>query len=216
MEDFAKTPRNQVRRKPQRGDYQKETVYQIIDEALICHVGFALAGQPYVIPTLHVRQGDAILLHGAPASRLLKVIEAGDDVCLTFTLVNGIVLARSAFHHSINYRSVVLFGRGALIAEPAQKLAALQAFTEHIAPGRWQEVRQPSPQELAATTVVAVTIHSASAKMRSGPPLDDEDDYTLPIWAGVLPLAQVSQTPQPDPRLPLDIPLPPSLRTAAG
>ena len=211
MPDFPKTGRNQVRRKPQRADYQKETIYQIIDEAPICHIGFVVDGQPYVIPTLHARQEDVIFLHGAPASRLLKVIETGAEVCITITLVDGIVLARSAFHHSINYRSVVLFGRGALITASDQKMAALAAITEHIAPGRWHEVRQPSRQELDATTVVAVSIVSASAKMRSGPPLDDEADYELPIWAGVLPIAQVSGTPEPDPRLQAGIPLSPSL-----
>jgi nitroimidazol reductase NimA-like FMN-containing flavoprotein (pyridoxamine 5'-phosphate oxidase superfamily) len=212
MSDFPKTGRNQVRRKPQRGDYQQETIYQIIDEAPICHVGFVVDGQPYVIPTLHARRGDDLFLHGAPASRLLKVIEAGAEVCITMTLVDGIVLARSAFHHSINYRSAVLFGRGAIVTEPGQKIAALAAITEHIAPGRWQEVRQPSQQELDATTVVTVPIASASAKIRSGPPLDDEADYALPIWAGVLPLALVSGAPEPDPRLQTGIPLPPSLR----
>ncbi len=215
MSDFPKTDRNRVRRKPQRGDYQKETIYQIIDEAPICHVGFVVDGQPYVIPTLHARQGDVLFLHGAPASRLLKVIETGAEVCITMTLVDGIVLARSAFHHSINYRSALLFGRGAIVTEPGQKMAALAAITEHIAPGRWSEVRQPSQQELDATTVVAVPIASASAKIRSGPPLDDEVDYELPIWAGVLPLTLVSGAPEPDPRLPADIPLPPSLRDPA-
>jgi len=215
MPDFPKTGRNQVRRKPQRADYQKQTIYHIIDEAPICHVGFVVDGQPVVIPTLHARQDDVIFLHGAPASRLLKVIETGAEVCITVTIVDGIVLARSAFHHSINYRSAVLFGRGAIITEPAQKMVALAAITEHIAPGRWREARQPSQQELDATTVVAVSIASASAKMRSGPPLDDEADYELPIWAGVLPLALVRAAPEPDPRLPAGIPLPPSLRDPA-
>lgn len=215
MPDFPKTGRNRVRRKPQRADYQTETIYHIIDEAPICHVGFAVDGQPYVIPTLHARQDDVIFLHGAPASRLLKVIETGAEVCITVTIVDGIVLARSAFHHSINYRSVVVFGRGAIVTEPGQKMAALAAITEHIAPGRWAEVRQPSQQELDATTVVAVPIASASAKMRSGPPLDDEADYALPIWAGVLPLALVSGAPEPDPRLQAGIPMPPSVRESA-
>ena len=163
---FPKTARNKVKRMPERGHYDAATIYPIIDAALICHVGFALEGQPYVIPTLHARQGDTILLHGAKGSRLLRHIQSGGEVCITITLIDGIVLARSVFHHSINYRSVVLFGNGAVIADDQARLQALEAFTERLIPGRWQDARQPNALELKQTTIVAVPIESASAKIR--------------------------------------------------
>src|SRR5688572_30845192 len=162
---FPKTARNKVKRLAERGHYDAAIIYPIVDAALICHVGFALEGQPYVIPTLFARQDDTILLHGAKGSRLLRHIQAGGEVCITITLVDGIVLARSVFHHSINYRSVVLFGKGAVIADEQAQLQALQAFTEHLIPGRWQDARIPSALELRQTTVVAVPIESASAKI---------------------------------------------------
>lgn len=200
MSDFPKTLRNRVVRLPNRGHYDKETIYRIVDDALICHVGIVQEQQPFVIPTLHARQGDNLLLHGATTSRLLKYVQAGHEICITITLVDGLVLARSVFHHSINYRSVVLFGRGNLLPE-ADKVRALQLFTERIMPGRWDDARQPTANELKATTVVSVPIDSASAKVRVGPPSDDEEDYALPVWAGVVPLRQQVGAPIDDERL---------------
>jgi nitroimidazol reductase NimA-like FMN-containing flavoprotein (pyridoxamine 5'-phosphate oxidase superfamily) len=207
MSDFTKTTRNQVKRIPKRGHYDKETIYDIIDQALICHVSFVVEGQPFVIPTLHARQGDNLLLHGARTSRMIKHLQAGQAACINITLVDGLVLARSVFHHSINYRSVVLFGKGHLVADE-DKMEALELFTERIMPGRWDDARQPNPQEFKATSVVAIPMESASAKVRVGPPGDDEEDYELPIWAGVVPLRQQVGTPQADPLLRDGIPLP--------
>ena len=205
MSDFPKEERNQVRRMPKRGQYDKETIYPIIDEALLCHVGFVdnsvEGGQPFVIPTIHARRGDSIILHGAKASRLLKHLHAGNPVCITMTLLDGLVLARSVFHSSMNYRSVVLFGSGRALENEDEKMAALEVLTEHLARGRWADARLPTPQELAATTVIEVEIESASAKVRTGPAGDDEEDYALPIWAGVVPLQQQALPPINDPRL---------------
>ncbi len=212
IETFPHSARNTVQRKPSRGHYDTATIYPIIDEALICHVGFVQDGQPYVIPTLHARQGDRLLLHGSRASRLLRHVAAGSQVCITITLVDGIVLARSVFHHSINYRSVVIFGHGQVIADADERLAALEAFTERLLPGRWQEARGPNPVELKQTAIVAVPIDSASAKIRSGPPSDEETDMDLPVWAGVLPIQQVVGVPVPDPALHAGIDLPQSVR----
>jgi nitroimidazol reductase NimA-like FMN-containing flavoprotein (pyridoxamine 5'-phosphate oxidase superfamily) len=209
---FAKTARNQVKRHPERGQYDSTTIYPIVDEALICHVGFVQDNQPYVLPTLHARQGDTILLHGAKGSRLLRHVEAGGEVCIAITLLDGIVLARSAFSHSINYRSVVVFGRGEIIADDHDRLQALAAFTERLIPGRWADVRQPSGVELKQTSIVAVAIESASAKIRTGPPKDAEDDLALPVWAGVLPLYQTSGSPIAAPGLPAGIEVPDNLR----
>src|SRR5215217_1182148 len=190
MTDFAKTGKNSIKRLPKRGYYDRETIYKILDEALICHVGFVENGQPYVIPTNFARVGDRIVLHGAKASRLLKHIEAGNPVCVEATIVNGLVLARSVFHHSLNYRSVVLFGTGCLVSDAQEQLAALEAVTEHLIPGRWQEARRPNQKELNATSVVSIRIEDASAKVRLGPPVDEEEDYALPIWAGILPVEE--------------------------
>lgn len=212
MSDFAKTPLNQVKRLPKRAVYERETVYAILDEALICHVGFAVEGQPYVIPIIHARQGDAIYLHGAPASRLLKHVEQGMPLCITATLVDGLVLARAAFHHSMNYRSAVVFGVGRLVTDAQEKTRALKALTEHVARGRWDEVRPVTEKEVSATEVVAVQIESASAKIRTGGPLDDEEDYALPIWAGVLPLVQQPLAPRQDERQPEGLEIPASIR----
>ena len=198
---FAKTDLNRVRRLPARGSYDHATIYAIVDEALICHVAFVDGGQPCVIPIIHARLGDEIVLHGAPASRLLKHVAAGNPVAIALTLVDGLVLARSVFHSSMNYRSAVIFGRGRPVTDDGEKLAALHAISEHLVRGRWADARQPTQAELDATAVVAVTIDSASAKVRSGPPGDDEEDYALPIWAGVLPLPLQAQPPEPDPRL---------------
>jgi nitroimidazol reductase NimA-like FMN-containing flavoprotein (pyridoxamine 5'-phosphate oxidase superfamily) len=206
--EFAKTAQNRVRRMPDRGAYDKATIYPIVDEALICHVGLLEEEQPIVIPTLHARDGDQILLHGATTSRLLRYAATGAPLCITVTLVDGLVLARSIFHHSVNYRSAVLFGRGTLIEGDAAKLAALERFTEKLIPGRWHDARQPNAVELKATAVVAVTIESASAKIRTGPPKDDEEDYALDVWAGVVPLHQSVGAVQPDPRLRPEIAVP--------
>jgi nitroimidazol reductase NimA-like FMN-containing flavoprotein (pyridoxamine 5'-phosphate oxidase superfamily) len=206
--EFAKTAQNRVRRMPDRGAYDKATLYPIVDEALICHVGLLEEAQPIVIPTLHARDGDQILLHGATTSRLLRYATTGAPLCITVTLVDGLVLARSIFHHSVNYRSAVLFGRGTLIEGDAAKLVALERFTEKLIPGRWHDARQPNAIELKATAVVAVTIESASAKIRTGPPKDDEEDYALDVWAGVVPLHQSVGAVQPDPRLRPEIAVP--------
>jgi nitroimidazol reductase NimA-like FMN-containing flavoprotein (pyridoxamine 5'-phosphate oxidase superfamily) len=186
--EFAATPRNQVKRLAERGQYDKESVYRIVDEALYCHVGFVQDGQPFVLPTIHARVDDTLILHGAKASRLLKVAAAGQALCVTVTLLDGLVFARSVFHHSMNYRSAVLFGSGRPARDDAEKMWGLEAITEHIARGRWEDARKPNPRELNATAVVLVDIESASAKARSGPPKDDEEDYNLPVWGGVLPL----------------------------
>jgi nitroimidazol reductase NimA-like FMN-containing flavoprotein (pyridoxamine 5'-phosphate oxidase superfamily) len=211
MSEFPIIELNRVRRVPKRGQYDKETIYRILDEGLVCHVGLVEDGQPVVIPMNYARRDDTVILHGAPASRLLKYVQAGHLVCVTVTLLDGLVLARSVYHHSMNYRSAVVFGRGRLIEAEQEKLAALEVLTEHILPGRWQDARRPNRQELDATAVVSVAIESASAKVRTGPPADDEDDYQLPVWAGVLPIQQQALTPVNDPRLRTDIPLPSSV-----
>jgi len=208
MTEFSKTGKNRIKRLPKRGHYDRETIYQILDEALICHVGFVENKQPYVIPINFARVGDTIVLHGAKASRLLKHIETGHPVCVEVTLVDGLVLARSVFHHSINYRSVVLFGKGWIVKEDQKKLAALEAITEHIIPGRWNEARLPNRKEMNATSVVSIKIDQASAKVRSGPPGDDEADYELPIWAGVLPLQEMSLSPVRDELMIRDVAVP--------
>ena len=208
MTHFIKTEKNRVKRIPERGQYDRETIYRILDEALICHVGFAVKEQPYVIPINFARVDDTIVMHGATASRLLKHIEAGNPVCVEATVIDGLVLARSVFHHSINYRSVVLFGKGHLIPEEQEKLAALKAVTEHIIPGRWREARLPNRKELKATSVVSIKIEEASAKVRIGPAVDEEEDYALPVWAGTLPLQELPLSPIQDERQTSEIPLP--------
>lgn len=208
MTNFARTEKNSINRLPGRGSYDRETIYRILDEALICHVGFAEGGQPYVIPTNFARMGEVIVLHGAKASRLLKHIGAGHPVCLEATIVDGLVLARSVFHHSVNYRSVVLFGAGRVVMDQHEKLAALEAVTEHLIPGRWKEARLPNRKELNATSVVSIPIDEASAKVRVGPPVDDEEDYTLPVWAGVLPLEEMPLSPVRDELQSPDVTLP--------
>jgi nitroimidazol reductase NimA-like FMN-containing flavoprotein (pyridoxamine 5'-phosphate oxidase superfamily) len=195
MTDFTRTDRNRIKRLPKRGLYDRQTIHRILDEALICHVGFVEKGQPYVIPTNFARVEDRIILHGAKASRLLKHVEAGHPICVEATIVDGLVLARSVFHHSVNYRSVVIFGKGCLIEDQQEKLTALQAVTEHLIPGRWQEARLPNRKELNATSVVSIHIDEASAKVRMGPPIDEQEDYSLPVWAGVLPLQEMPLAP---------------------
>jgi len=183
-----KSPRTKLRRLPKRGAHDRETIDAILDEALISHIGFVHDGRPAVIPTLHARLGDEVLIHGSAASRMLRALAGGIDLCLTATLIDGLVLARSAFHHSVNYRSVVLYGSARLVTEPEEKEAALEAFTERLLPGRWADVRWPTRKELKATNVLTLPIEEGSAKVRSGPPIDDEPDYALDVWAGVVPL----------------------------
>jgi nitroimidazol reductase NimA-like FMN-containing flavoprotein (pyridoxamine 5'-phosphate oxidase superfamily) len=208
MSDFTPTERTQVRRLPKRGKYDRETVHAILDAAFVCHVGFCVEGQPYVIPTNYGRSGDTVYLHGSAASRMLRTLSEGVPVCVTVTLVDGLVLARSAFHHSVNYRSVVMLGTARLVADPAEKMEALRLFTEHVMKGRWDEVRWPTEQEMNATTVLALPLEEVSAKVRTGGPVDDEADYTLPVWAGVLPLEMVRKEPIADPQRKADQPLP--------
>jgi nitroimidazol reductase NimA-like FMN-containing flavoprotein (pyridoxamine 5'-phosphate oxidase superfamily) len=176
-------------------------VHAILDEGFICHIGFTVEGQTYVIPTGYVRVGGRIYIHGSPASRMLNALTRSIDVCLTVTLLDGLVLARSAFHHSMNYRSAVVLGKAHLVADPAEKLDALRAFVDHVVPGRWADVRQPTPMELRGTQVLTLALDEVSAKVRIGPPIDDEEDYALPIWAGVVPLRIVPGEPIADPRL---------------
>jgi uncharacterized protein len=197
----APSQRTRVRRVPARGSYDRETIDAILDEALISHVGFAHDGAPVVIPMLHARVGDRLYLHGSSASRLMRTLGGGVPVCVTATLVDGLVLARSAFHHSVNYRSVVVFGEATLVEPPEERLRALELFTERLVPDRWPEVRPPTRQELKGTRVLSLPLDEASAKIRTGPPVDDDEDYELPVWAGVLPLRTEVGEPQPDPRL---------------
>ncbi len=208
MTNFPKTDQNRIKRLPKRGHYDRETIYQILDEALICHVGFAENNQPYVIPINFARIGDTIVMHGAKASRLLSHIEAGNPICVEVTLVDGLVLARSVFHSSINYRSVVLFGAGKIVEDENEKMAALEAIVEHLIPGRWSEARLPNRKEMNATSVVSIQIDQASAKIRNGPPGDDEADYALPIWAGVLPLEETASRPIRDELMTQELPAP--------
>ncbi|MFN2190301.1 MAG: pyridoxamine 5'-phosphate oxidase family protein [Candidatus Promineifilaceae bacterium] len=199
---------DRVRRVPERGIYDRAEIYKIIDEALICHIGFEQYGQPYVIPTIHARDGDDLLLHGATSSRLLRHIQKGHPICVAVTILDGLVLARSIFHHSMNYRSAVLFGTGRVLDKPAETLRALEILSDHVMPGRWHDCRQPNDKELKATSVAAISIASASAKVRYGPPGDEEVDYQLPYWAGVLPVQLQFSAPEVDPRLDFSIDLP--------
>jgi uncharacterized protein len=201
QEQFTITQRTQMKRVPQRGHYERELIYQTLDEGLVCHVGFVADNQPVVIPTAYSRVEDQLYIHGSPASRMLRSLLKGIEVCVTVTLLDGLVLARSAFHHSMNYRSVVIFGTATLVQNMDQKREALRAFTEHIIPGRWSEVRQPNRREIEGTLVLSLPIAEASAKVRTGPPKDDEEDYSLPVWAGVLPLQLVAGGAIADPHL---------------
>jgi nitroimidazol reductase NimA-like FMN-containing flavoprotein (pyridoxamine 5'-phosphate oxidase superfamily) len=201
MDTFQPTDRTQVKRLPKRGVYDKAQVHAILDDGILCHVGFTVDGQPYVIPTGYVRVDDRIYIHGSPASRMLRALDQAIDVCLTVTLIDGLVLARSAFHHSMNYRSVVVLGKARLVTDPDEKTDALRSFVNHIVPGRWDEVRQPTGRELQATSVLALHLNEVSAKVRTGAPIDDEEDYGLPIWAGVVPLRIETGEPIADPRL---------------
>jgi nitroimidazol reductase NimA-like FMN-containing flavoprotein (pyridoxamine 5'-phosphate oxidase superfamily) len=204
----VKTARTTLHRKPERAFYDRETLEQILDEGLYCHVGFVIDGQPYVIPTVHARVGSRLYIHGSAASRMLRSIGKGIPACVTVTLLDGLVLARSVFHHSMNYRSAVILGTATEVSEPEEKLAALRSIVEHVMPGRFEDARRPSPQELTATTVLRMPIEEASAKIRTGPPIDDKEDYQLLYWAGEIPIRLELGLPVPDPRLVSNAPLP--------
>lgn len=208
MDNIPQTPRTMLKRLPQRGSYDREVINRILDEGFICHVGFVVDGRPFVIPTGYARVRDRLLIHGSQASRMLRTLAQGIDVCVTVTLLDGLVLARSAFHHSMNYRSVVVLGSARVVDDPHEKLEALRSLSEHMIPGRWDDVRQPNERELQSTTVLSVPLTEASAKVRTGPPLDEEEDYELPVWAGVVPLKLVAEMPLDDARLPLNIEVP--------
>lgn len=211
MNDFVPTKRSKVRRMMKRGHYDRETVYAILDAGLLAHVGYVVDGQPHVTPTCVWREEDRLYWHGSVASRMLRTITAGVPCCVAVTLMDGLVLARSGFHSSINYRSVMAFGHAEVIEDQEQMLKALEAFIERVTPGRWRELRPPTKIELNATTVVGMTIEEASAKVRTGGPIDEEEDYALDIWAGVLPLMTVAGTPLPDDRLKPGVALPAGL-----
>ena len=199
--DSLQTERTTVRRLGKRGVYDRDTVYAILDEALICHVGFAIDGQPMVIPTIHTRIGDALYFHGSAASHMLRSLRDGVDACVTVTILDGLVMARSAFHHSMNYRSAVILGKGREVVDRDEKLRVLDALVEHVCAGRARDVRPPNEAELRQTLVLAIPLAEASAKIRTGPPIDDEEDYSLPIWAGIIPLSVTPSAPIDDERL---------------
>jgi nitroimidazol reductase NimA-like FMN-containing flavoprotein (pyridoxamine 5'-phosphate oxidase superfamily) len=207
-ESFAVTERTRVMREANRAVYDRETIYKILDEGFVCHVGFAVEGQPYVIPTMFARVQDAIYFHGSAASRMLRGASGGLPVCVTVTLLDGLILARSVFNHSMNYRSVVALGNAALISGPEEKLEALHAFTEKLIPGRWQDARQPTEQELKATSILKLPLTEVSAKVRTGGVEDDAADYALSVWAGIIPLRMVADAPLRDERCDPAIPTP--------
>lgn len=215
MEAYEKNNRNQVKRIPKRGHYDRATIYAILDDACVGHVGFAIDGQPFVIPTIYGRKGDVLYLHGATTSRMLVALQQGLPICMTVTHIDGLVLARSAFHHSMNYRSAVVFGE-ARLTEGEEKLVALEVISEQILAGRWDEVRKPNAKELKATSVLALEIEQASAKVRTGPPGDEKEDYDLPIWAGVLPIYRRYGEPETDPLSKEILTFPDSVQKAAA
>jgi uncharacterized protein len=198
---YTPTARTRVVREAERGVYDRETAFRILDEGFVCHVGFVVDGQPFVIPTAYGRKDDNLYIHGSAASRMLRNVKEAVPVCVTVTLLDGLVLARSIFNHSMNYRSVVILGKAQLVDQPEEKLHALRIVSEHIIPGRWDDVRQPYERELKATSVMRIPIEEFSAKVRTGPPIDDEEDYSFPTWAGVVPLEMKAGAPVDDPRL---------------
>jgi len=202
------TARTRLKRLPKRASYDRNVVYALLDTALVCHVGFAIDGQPYVIPTLQVRIGDRLYIHGSAASRMLGTAAQRTPLAVTVTHLDGVVLARSAFHHSVNYRSVIILGAATLVTGYAEKLAVMKGLIDHVAPGRWDHIRQPTEKELDATSVLSIPIDEASAKLRSGGPIDDEADYALTVWAGEIPLAMMALTPVADSRLSSATPIP--------
>ena len=199
--DFPPTPRTRIKRLGYRACYDRETVYAILDAGLVCHVGYVIDGQPYVTPTAYWRDGDRVYWHGSSASKMLRHVKTGVPVCFTVALLDGLVLARSGFHSSINYRSVMAFGTARPVEDEAGKLAALEAFSERLTPGRWAELRPPNTQELKATTVLTMRLEEVAAKVRNGPPADDEEDYDLDVWAGVVPIHYALGAAVLDPRL---------------
>lgn len=207
-EPIAPTERTRVVREPQRGIYDREMINAILDEGLVCHVGFSIDGQPFAIPTLYARVDDSIYFHGSAASRMLRGASEGANLCVTVTLTDGIVLARSVFNHSMNYRSVVALGKAVLVEAPLEKLEALRAFTQKLLPGRWNDARQPNEKELRATSILRMPLTEVSAKVRIGAPEDDAPDYELPVWAGVIPLRMTADTPIRDEKCASEIPLP--------
>jgi nitroimidazol reductase NimA-like FMN-containing flavoprotein (pyridoxamine 5'-phosphate oxidase superfamily) len=201
MSDLQPTPRTRIRRLPKRARYDRETLYAILDAGFVCHIGYVIDGQPYVTPTAYWREGDAVYWHGSSKSRMLLALEKQPRICLTVMHLDGLVVARSGFHKSVNYRSAMLFGRPCKVTEPEEKLAKMAQFVERLYPGRWPELRPVTRQELKAMSVFGLRIDEAVAKVRSGPPVDDEPDYALPIWAGVVPVRQVLGAPEDDGRL---------------
>jgi len=202
MSELLKTTeKTKLKRLPKRGNFERETVYQILDEGFVCHIGFTVDEQPFAIPTGYARIEDNLFIHGSAASRMMRAMAWEKEVCVTVTLVDGLVLARSAFHHSMNYRSVVIFGKAKVVGDEAEKFNALKAFTEHIVPNRWTEIRPPTANELKATTVLSLPITEASAKIRAGNPVDDEEDYAMNVWAGVIPLKMWAGKPIADDKL---------------
>jgi len=208
MDNFQQTERTTLKRLPKRGLFDRESVYKILDEGFVCHVGFVVDGAPVVIPTGYGRHGDNLFIHGSAASRMLRSLAGSIQICVTVTLVDGLVLARSAFHHSMNYRSVVIFGEASVVNEKSEKLEALRVISDQIIPERWNEVREPNESELKSTLVLRLPLKEVSAKVRTGPPLDDDEDYDLPIWAGEIPLELVARMPVPDPKLSPSIEIP--------
>jgi nitroimidazol reductase NimA-like FMN-containing flavoprotein (pyridoxamine 5'-phosphate oxidase superfamily)/GNAT superfamily N-acetyltransferase len=211
MEETHRTPRTTVKRMAKRAAYDREVIHSILDRALVCHVGFVADGAPSVLPTLHARIGDRLYLHGSVASHMLRTAAEGAEICVTVTMIDGLVLARSAFHHSVNYRSAVIFGRAQRVDDRERKLAAMRALVEHVAPGRWAGTRAPNEKEINGTLILELPIEETSAKIRTGGPIDDEADYALPFWAGVIPLTFAASTPVADPRLDRSIEIPPHI-----
>jgi nitroimidazol reductase NimA-like FMN-containing flavoprotein (pyridoxamine 5'-phosphate oxidase superfamily) len=212
MDGNAPSARTRIRRLPEQAVYDSAAINAIVDEALICHVGFVDHESPVVIPTIHARSGDLLYLHGSPASRMMRNLKQGVEVCVTITLVDGLVMARAPFHSSMNYRSVVIFGSARLVDDPDEKWEAFRLITEHVAPGRWLDSRRPTATETRATSILALPMAEASAKVSTGPPEDDEEDYSLPLWAGVVPLRLVAEDPVDDPDLRGEIAVPDYLR----
>jgi nitroimidazol reductase NimA-like FMN-containing flavoprotein (pyridoxamine 5'-phosphate oxidase superfamily) len=208
MNNFNPTEKTKVSRLPKRGFYDKDTIYGILDEGIICHVGFIINDNPFVIPTAYVRVDDCIYIHGAKSNRMINAINDGSEACISVTLLDGYVLARSAFHHSMNYRSVVMFGKGKIVEGDDEKMKALKAFTEHVVKGRWDDVRKPTEKEMYTTSVLKFPIEVASAKIRTGPPVDDKDDYDMDVWAGVLPVKTMFGEPIRDEQLKENVPVP--------
>lgn len=206
--EIVRTERTKIRRLPKRGSFERASVYKILDEGFVCHVGFTIDEQPFVIPTGYARVGDNLIVHGSSASRMMRALGWENEICVTVTLIDGLVLARSAFHHSMNYRSVVIFGKAKLITVEQEKLEALKALTEHLVPNRWREIRPPNELELKATTVLSLPIEEASAKIRMGNPVDDEKDYDLDVWAGVIPLKLQAEKAIADEKLKNEISIP--------